>query len=313
MSGCFVPTQIYGEDDMKRPGPIRTALFVPGNRLDRVSKALASGADRVVVDLEDAVPLSGKAAARQEVADFLSRSADPRIIVRVNGLQTPYFEDDISRILAEHPFDLLIPKVQSEEDVHLADRFISRVEKRNSIETGAARILALIETATGVQEIFRIARTRTEPQRLLTVVFGAADYTADLGIGMTLDGTELLYPRSRLAVACRAAGLAAPVDTPFMLDLNDLKALERDARASRQLGFQGKLCIHPNQVGVVNRVFSPSAAQIEEAERIVRAFEASEAAGQGVLVVDGRFVDYPVVVRARRILQIAASIGTPER
>ena len=152
------------------------------------------------------------------------------------------------------------------------------------------------------------AQKRTEPHRLLTIVFGAADYTADLGIELTLDGKELIYPRSKLAVACRAGGLAPPLDTPFMIDLSDLASLKQDALSARQLGYQGKLCVHPDQIDVVNRVFSPTPAEIQHARLIIDAFNKAEAAGQGVLVVDGKLVDYPVVAHARSVLDIAKSL-----
>ena len=289
-------------------GPIRTALFVPGNRVDRFPKALASGADKVIVDLEDAVPIAAKESAREGLAKFLSTGADPRIIVRVNSVDTPYFEDDIERILAVAPVNFLIPKVESSEGLRLVNRALLQVENDKSIGAGTIKIFAQIETAKAVDAVSQIVQTQTDPDRLITVAFGAADYSADLGIEMTADGTELLYPRSRLAVACRAAGLEPPLDTPFMIDLKDLNALERDALSARQLGFQGKLCIHPNQVELVNRVFSPSSENVNYARRVVAAFDAAEATGQGVLLVDGKFVDYPVVTRARRVLEIAASI-----
>ena len=289
-------------------GPIRTALFVPGNRSERFPKALNSGADRVIIDLEDAVPIAAKEAAREDVANYLGASADPRIIVRVNAVETLYFEDDIARILAAKPTNLLIPKVESSEDMSRVNRTVLRIENENRIEAGTIKIFALIETAKAVDAISEIVHTRTEPHRLVTLIFGAADYTADLGIEMTPDGTELLYPRSRLAVACRAGGLEPPVDTPFMIDLKDIDALGRDALVARQLGYQGKLCIHPNQIETVNRVFSPNPAEIRYAERVIEAFEEAEAAGQGALLVDGKFVDYPIVARARRILQNAAAI-----
>ena len=290
-------------------GPIRTALFVPGSREDRFQKALNTGADKVIIDLEDAVPVSGKVAARKDIARFLQTYPDPRIIVRVNGVSTPFFQSDVQTILAAAPVNLMIPKVESPQDLMTVSETLLKIESGTSIDPGSVLIIAMIETAKAVDAISEIVKTRTEPNRLHTIAFGAADYSADIGIEMTVEGTELIYPRSKLAVACRAGGLEPPIDTPFMVDLKDLNALQRDARLARQTGFQGKLCIHPSQVEVINQVFSPKPREVQQAQRIIEAFEAAEADGQGVLLVDGNFVDYPIVARARRILQLAEIIG----
>jgi citrate lyase subunit beta/citryl-CoA lyase len=288
--------------------PIRTALFVPGSRQDRFLKALDTGADKIIIDLEDAVPPSGKASAREDAVRFLKSNAGPRIIVRINAVGTPYFQADIDRIVAAAPVGLLVPKVESPQDLVSLNQALLQAERAASLEIGCIHVVALIETARAVDAISEIVRTRTEPHRLHTVAFGAADYSADIGIEMTLDGAELMFPRSKLVVACRAAELAPPIDTPFMVDLKDLNALQKDAGTARQLGFQGKLCIHPNQVEVINQVFSPKPREVHQARRIVEAFEKAEADGRGVLLVDGSFVDYPIVARARRILQLAKLI-----
>lgn len=288
--------------------PIRTALFVPGTRLDRVRKALDSSADAVIIDLEDAVPLSRKSEIRQEVARFLNEMGDPKIMVRVNGPDTPFFADDIAQIATATLLTIMVPKVESAEDIAAVHQRLLQAEKENGLVSGQIAIIGLIETAKAVDDISHIVRTRTDPQRLRTVAFGAADYTTDLGIEITRDGAELLYARSRLPIACRAAGLEPPLDTPFMIDLKDLAALEADALRAKQLGFQGKLCIHPNQIARVNRIFSPKPEEIRQARRVIEAFEEAEAAGQGAIQLDGKFVDYPVVARARRILELAAMV-----
>jgi citrate lyase subunit beta/citryl-CoA lyase len=288
--------------------PIRTALFVPGTRLDRVSKALASGADAVIIDLEDAVPLSRKSEIRQEVARFLNEMGDPKIMVRVNGPDTAFFTDDIAQIATATLLTIIVPKVESVEDIAAIHQGLLHVEKEKGLVAGQIAVIGLIETAKAVDDISRIVHARTDPQRLRTVAFGAADYTADLGIEITKDGAELFYARSRLPIACRAAGLEPPLDTPFMIDLKDLTALETESLRAKQLGFQGKLCIHPNQIARVNRIFSPKPEEIRQARKVIEAFEKAEAAGQGAIQVEGKFVDYPVVARARRILQLAAVV-----
>ena len=170
-------------------------------------------------------------------------------------------------------------------------------------------IIALIESALGVENAFQIASEKTEPARLHTIAFGAADFTLDMGIEMTNSGEEIAYARSRLAVACRAAGLDPPIDTPYMIDLKDTQALEADTRRAKQIGFQGKLCIHPNQVDICNAIFSPTEKDIEYANKVIAAFKEAEAAGTAVIQVDGKFIDPPVVKMADRILKMAQRIA----
>lgn len=290
---------------MMRLSPLRTLLFVPGNRPDRFEKAIGSGTDAVIMDLEDAVLPGQKGEARVQVRAGLLKPSPVPLIVRVNGLDTPHFGDDVRSVVGEGLSGVMVPKVESADqlsDIHAA---ITEAENAQGLETGALPLIAMIETAQGVDRISEIVRVRINPSRLHTIAFGAADYTLDLGIEMTRLGTELLYARSRLAVACRAAGLERPIDTPFMLDLKDQEALTEDAMRARQLGFQGKLCIHPNQIEVCNRVFSPTEAEVRYAEKVIQAFEAAGQGGQGVLQMDGKFIDLPIVARARKVARMA--------
>ncbi len=289
-------------------GPIRTALFVPGNRPDMVPKALATAADAVIIDLEDAVPPGEKARARLDAAKILVEPHDKKVIVRVNALDTDFFSDDLQTVICGGLAAVMVPKVESAEDVKRIHWSLLQVEKDKELKAGRLPVLAQVETARGVDDISRITRADTVPARLYSVAFGAADYTQDLGIDISSDGSELLYARSRLPIACRAAGIQPPIDTPFMTDLKDIAALETDAARARQLGFQGKLCIHPNQIESVNRIFSPSSEQIQMARTVINAFEAARDKGQGALQIDGKFVDYPVVMRARRILEMAEAL-----
>ncbi len=287
--------------------PIRSALFVPGTRLDRVPKALATDADVVIIDLEDAVSPKLKDKARSEVVQLLMTTKHENLVVRVNGTETKYFDADISAIVGTGVLLVIVPKVETALDIELINTALLKAEDSRKIDRGSTPVIALIESAAGVENISEITKAETIPSRLYTVAFGAADYTLDMGIEMTPDGTELLYARSRLPIACKAAGLAPPLDTPFMLDLKDLDALQKDVSAAKQLGFQGKLCIHPNQVAIVNQTFSPTPEKIEWAKKIVEAFEEAESAGQSALQIDGKFVDTPVVMQARRILKLSSA------
>jgi citrate lyase subunit beta / citryl-CoA lyase len=261
----------------------RSLLFVPGNRPERFDKARDSGADAVILDLEDAVPPEEKSRARDAVADRL----DPQrpVILRINGSDTSWFADDAA--LAAHPgvAAVMLPKTERAEDA------------RALAALGCARVLALIETASGFDNAKEIAR---EPgvQRL---VFGSIDFQLDLGIAG--EGEELLLFRSGLVLASRLAGLARPVDG-VSTALDDPAALDADATRARRLGFGGKLCIHPRQVPAVNAAFSPTPEAIQWARRVL---DAAAAAGGAAVAVDGKMVDRPVILRAQAILAEAGA------
>ena len=284
---------------------IRSALFVPGNRPDRVDKALKTAADVIIIDLEDAVPLSEKANARRIVRQKIETSANRRIMVRINALDTEFAQADLNAVITRGLAGIMVPKIETASQIPKINARLSECEKQAGMASGSVFILPLIESARGIENAFRIASEKTNPNRMLTLAFGAADYTLDLGNTITRSGEELIYPRSRLAVACRAAGLAPPVDTPFMIDLKDKEALIADTTRAVQLGFQGKLCIHPNQVEICNDLFSPSKVEIEHARKVIKAFENAEARGSGAIQLDGVFIDNPVVERAFRIVKMA--------
>ncbi|WP_027370240.1 HpcH/HpaI aldolase/citrate lyase family protein [Desulfovermiculus halophilus] len=289
--------------------PVRSLLFVPGNREDRIDKALQSQADGVIIDLEDAVPLKLKDEARKIVKDKIQKNSDKKVFVRVNALDTEYIARDIEEIVVKGLGCIMVPKLEKPEDMHVIDAYLTQAEKEKGIEQGTIKIMPLIETALAVQNIFRIVTETSDHQRLFTVAFGAADFTLDMGIEMTFTAEEQIYPRSRIAVACCAAKISPPIDSPFMLDIKNIEALEADARRSRQLGFQGKLCIHPTQLEVCNTVYAPSENEVHFAQRVVDAFEEAENKGWAAIQVDGKFIDYPIVYRAKKIMRLAESIA----
>jgi citrate lyase subunit beta/citryl-CoA lyase len=294
---------------MKEINFIRSALFVPGDRPDRVDKAVKTAADMVVIDLEDAVPLATKNETRPKVRDKILQYKNRNVIVRVNGLDSEFIYKDLTELAVEGLSCIMLPKVERAEHIREINRLLLTAEKENGIPEGGISVIALIESAFGIEHAFQIVSEKTEPQRLFAIAFGAADFTLDMGMEITKTGEELIYPRARLAVACRAAGVAPPIDSPFMIDLKDMDALEADTKRAKQFGYQGKLCIHPNQVEVCNRIFSPTKEEIEYAQKVVQAFNESEAGGTGVILVEGKFVDYPVVEQAKRILRMAELIS----
>lgn len=288
--------------------PIRTALFAPGNRPDRVEKALGLDADAVIMDLEDAVPFAEKESTRKTVRDLLDKYPGKRMYVRINALKTPYAKEDIAALGSKNIVGLMLPKVESADDLIAFGRLLTDLEKDSGIIEGSLEVLSICETAKGLEEIYSIASVKTEPNRDMIIAFGAADYTLDLGISLTREGRELDYPRTRLPIVSKAAGIGAPLDTPWMVDLKDIDGLVADAQKAKAYGFQGKIVIHPTQIQPCHDVFTPTQAEIDYARKIVEAFEAAERDGKAAIQLDGRFIDYPVVERARRTIELSRVI-----
>lgn len=291
---------------MSNTGSIRTALFVPGNRPERVDKAVQSAADMVIIDLEDAVPLAEKAHTRHLVREKIEKHVNFPLMVRVNSPETGLTSSDLAEILMPGLDAVMLPKVQRPEDVHRIHSLLVQQESAKGIQPGSVALVSLLESALAVENAFQIASAGTSPARVHRLAFGAADFTLDLGIQMSKGSEELLYPRARIAVACRAAGINAPLDSPFMIDLKDMEALKADTTRGKNLGFGGRLCIHPNQVDICNRIYSPHEQEVAFASRVVAAFEAAEASGRAAIEIDGKMIDYAIVAQCRRTLEIAA-------
>jgi citrate lyase subunit beta/citryl-CoA lyase len=273
-----------------------------------VDKALHSGADVIIIDLEDAVPLAQKEETRPKVRGKVLEHGGKKTIVRVNAIGSGFCQGDLDEVIVKELGCIMLPKVESPEQIHEINLRLLRAEEERGMSPGAVSVIVLIESARAVQNIFHLLSEKTEPVRVLTAAFGAADYSLDLGMEITKEGSELLYPRSRIAVACRAAEIEPPLDTPFMIDLKDMESLKADAMRAKQLGFQGKLCIHPNQIEPCHAIFSPTREEVLYAEKVIEAFEEAEAGGVAAIQLDGKFIDYPVVERARRTLELAKTI-----
>jgi citrate lyase subunit beta/citryl-CoA lyase len=289
----------------------RSYLFAPGNHARRVEKAFTLGADAVILDLEDAVAVSEKEAARKPVAAALgSRKTGGALgYVRVNAMGTPFCFRDLMEVVGKGVDGIVLPKVESAADLHAIDWLIANLEKERGLEVGAIDLIPTVETAAGLNRVERILQARglkpySGTWRVKRVAFGAADFALDLGITPGDDGQELLYARQRLVLASRDARVEPPLDSPWF-KLKDLEGLRKSVAASRRMGFQGRMCIHPEQVGPVNEGYAPEASEVARAERIVTAFREAEAKGLAAIQVDGQMIDYPVVREAERVLERA--------
>ena len=287
----------------------RTMLFAPGNHPRRVEKCLTLDADCVILDLEDAVAVAEKEATRAKVIEALESDHSATGYVRINAYDTPFCYRDLCAVVDPAVDGIVLPKLESPDQLLSVDWLMSQLERERGLEVGAIDIIPIIETGRGLDAVERIARV---PSRVKRLSFGAGDYTLDMGMEWTLDEQELDYARSRIAVASRAAGLEPPIDTVF-IHLGEHSALERSARRVKGMGFQGKLCIHPAQLDIVNDVFTPDADEVAKAKRYLDAFTEAEAAGSASIQVDGYFIDYPIVEKARRTLAVAEQIAARVR
>lgn len=284
----------------------RSVMFAPGIDRRKAEKAMGLGVDVVILDLEDSVDISRKAEARDIVVSALKeRSAAAELWVRVNPPDTDFFLGDIMAVVAARPDGIMLPKAETAEGVARVDWLVSLLETRHGIGKGAIELVPLVETALGVRNAGEIAGSADRVKRLS---FGAVDYTLDMGIELTREAEELFYARSALAVASRSEGLEGPIDTVYT-DVKDSQGLAADCRVARSLGFQGKLIIHPSQVGVVNSIFSPTAEELSHARKVVEAYEAALSSGSGVAQLNGKLIEKPVAMRAKKILEAARSMG----
>jgi citrate lyase subunit beta / citryl-CoA lyase len=285
----------------------RSFLFAPGNVPRRVEKAFTLDADVVIVDLEDSVAISEKEATRKPVAEALARPRKGRGYVRVNSPASPFCYGDLAATIHKGVDGVVLPKVESAADLHAVDWLMAALERERGIAEGSIDLIPQIETAAGVQRVDRVIQARNlRPYagkwRVKRVAFGAADYAHELGLSPTLDEPELADARARIVLSSRAAGLENPIDSPWF-HFKETAAFERALERSRRGGFQGRLCVHPDQIGPVNRAYLPSDDEIARAERIVAAFKEAEARGAAAIQVDGQMIDYPVVYRAQALLE----------
>lgn len=291
---------------------IRSLLFTPATSARQVAKALAGDTDGVILDLEDSIAVAEKPqarlTARQTLDGVAAPDARPQIFVRVNGLTTPFAYDDLRTVVGAGLDGVITPKMESASQVMTADWLLTQLERAAGLRQGVIELMPIIETAAGVERMTEIAAAARATGRVRRLNFGAGDFSLDTNMTWTAGHEGILWARVQLVIASRAAGLEAPLDTVYA-QLHDDDGLRAEAEQAFRLGYQGKACIHPRQVEIVNAVFSPSADEVSQAQMIVNAFAEAEAQGVASMRVGGQFIDYPVAARAQRTLDLAAQIA----
>ena len=287
--------------------PLRSLLFVPGNRPEKIRKAWGLGADCIILDLEDSVPEAEKDAARTIVHQALETapSKRPFVLVRTNSHSSPHWRHDLEAAVTPALQGIMLPKCDSAKEIASADRVIAALERRRRLKSGSIQFFVLVESARGLLEAPCLVQAST---RVAALVLGAEDLCLDMGIDRTKEGVELDHPRWTVVVCARAYGRLA-IDTIYA-DFNDPQGLLRDAEAAKRLGFSGKLAIHPKQTGLIHAAFTPQENEVTQAREILAAFADAEARGCGAVALNGKMIDKPVVERARRVLALATMQST---
>lgn len=291
---------------MKELRARRAVLYVPGNETRKIEKAVTLIADAVCLDLEDGVALNRKAEARPNVARALGALdfGKSEKLARINGVGTGLESEDLDAIVPAHPDTIVIPKVSDADQIKWVSARVGELEESHGIARGSIGLIGMIENARGVMNLAAIAGADA---RLEALIFGGEDYAADVGATRTRDGMEVLYARSAIVMACAAFGLQA-IDLLF-LDFRDPEGLRAEAVRGAQLGYAGMQVIHPNQVPIVQEVFTPDAAAIEHARRVLDAARKNLAAGHGAFALDNKMVDMPIIKAAERVMARARAAG----
>ena len=284
----------------------RSMLFLPGNAPKMIINGNYLGSDAVIFDLEDAVAPDQKDAARLLVRNVLGALEFDRVetIVRINSIDTPYWQKDLEAIVPQRPNIIMLPKTGTAHDVEVVDDYLTALEEKLGMEAGTVRLMPLIETALGIENAYFIAAARP---RVVALFLGAEDLTADLRCKRTKEGREIDYARSRMVNAARAAGVDV-YDTPFT-DVNDDEGIVADATYAKSLGFTGKASISPRHITAINTVFSPTKADIAYAYEVMDAIAEAKAQGKGAIALRGKMIDAPIVARAQQTIEAAQALG----
>lgn len=292
---------------------LRSMLYIPGNSMRMITKALTLAADAVILDLEDAVPLPDKETARIISRDSIKpiKSAGYNVFVRVNALATGLTAEDLNSVVVEDLDGIMLAKTETKSDVLDLEDIIEETGKTSGLNLENLLILPLIETAKGIVNAYEIA---SSSKRIVALAFGAGDYYGDLGrdvSALSPEETELLYARSQLVNAGRAAGVQA-IDTPFLGLLTDREGFTRETVLGSRLGFKGKQVVHPTQIDFVNKTFSVTETEVEYAKRLTEAFEEAQAKGLGAISFEGKMIDYMSYKQAKEIVEFGEAVTKTE-
>ena len=284
----------------------RALLYMPGDDRRKIEKATTLGVDSICMDMEDGVAANKKAEARAVIAlamKELEFGSSERCI-RINSIGSGIEKRDLVAALATNPDAVVVPKIETAEQVKWVSEHIESYELSGNLSIGAIRLLVGVETAKGILNLKEIAES---DKRLEAIIFGAEDYAASVGATRTKEATEVLYARSAVVTACAANDLQA-IDMVY-IDFRDLEGLRVEAQQGAGFGFSGKQVIHPNQVSVAQEAFTPSDSAIEYARRIVESFESSQKEGKGAYALDGKMIDMPLLKNAQKVLERARAAG----
>lgn len=283
----------------------RTMMFVPGNNPGMLKDAGLYGADSLMFDLEDAVAITEKDSARFLVYNAIKTFdyGNTEIVVRINGLDNPFGREDIEAVVRAGAHVIRLPKTETREDIIAVEKVIEDVEKRIG-RVGKTKMMAAIESSIGVVNAYSIA---TSSKRLMGIALGAEDYVTNLKTKRYPDGMELMGARSQIVIAARAAGIYA-LDTVYS-DIENMEGFKREVELIKQLGFDGKSVINPRQIKPVHEIFTPTEKEIEKSSNIVKAARAAQKKGLGVISLNGKMIDKPIIERAERLLQLAEAAG----
>lgn len=284
----------------------RTMMYVTGNNPANIMDAHLYGSDSIMFDLEDSVSIKEKDSARFLVYNALKTMdyGDVETVVRINGLDTPYGREDLEAMVRARPDIIRLPKAEKPEDIIEVAEIITGIEERIGLEVGTTKLMAAIESPLGIINAYQIAKAS---ERLVAIAIGAEDFVTNMKTNRSTEGIELLAARSQLILAARAANIYA-LDTVYS-DIKNDEGFINEAKLIKQLGFDGKSIVHPRQIELCHKVFAPTEKEIKNAIRVVDAINEAEEKGSGVIALDGKMIDGPIVDRAYRVLELAKATG----
>jgi citrate lyase subunit beta / citryl-CoA lyase len=276
----------------------RSYLFVPATKSSYIQKAVDSEVDCIILDLEDSVVPSEKQSARESVKETLGKYKERKpFFIRINDITTPHWMGDLTYAFHYGATGVIVPKVEGIEGIRQVCHQIRKWMKLNNQDF---EVIPLIESAKGIRYMYEIA---AEDNLITRLAFGSIDFSLDIDCELTPGGLELLYARSQMVISSKAAGIGAPIDAVYP-DLSNTNGLIYEATFAKQIGFKSKMIIHPKQIPFVHQVFSPSANDVEQARKIVEAFENAEKQGSASIQVGNKLVDYPVYKKAKKLLTL---------